>query len=40
LNPDGSRDPSFTTKFNAQVRSIAIQDDGKIIAGGTFGLYN
>lgn len=42
INPDGSRDTSFNigTGFNTTVRCIAIQPDGKILAGGTFTTYN
>ena len=42
LNADGSPDPSFTTGlgFNATVSALAIQPDGKIIAGGDFVSYN
>ena len=38
LNSDGSRDTSFNigTGFNAFVRTIAIQSDGKILVGGDF----
>jgi len=43
LNADGTKDTSFTTTgagFNGQVSSIALQADGKIIAGGLFTTYN
>ncbi|WP_410221398.1 T9SS type A sorting domain-containing protein [Pedobacter sp.] len=42
LNTDGTLDTSFDpgTGFNNQVQSIALQPDGKIIAGGGFTLYN
>jgi len=42
LNANGSLDNSFTigTGFNSQVYSIAIQSDGKILAGGLFTNYN
>jgi uncharacterized delta-60 repeat protein len=42
INPDGSRDTSFTTGtgFGNTVRAIAIQSDGKIITGGNFVGYN
>ena len=42
LNSDGSIDTSFVygTGFNGQVRSIAIQSDGKILVGGNFSAYN
>ena len=36
LNPDGSVDTSFNPSPNLQVNSIAIQSDGKILAGGAF----
>jgi len=44
LNSDGTRDTAFTTNtgtaFNADVRSIAIQSDGKIVIGGFFTTFN
>jgi uncharacterized delta-60 repeat protein len=43
LNSDGTRDTSFTigTGFNlGQINSVAIQSDGKIVAGGNFTSYN
>lgn len=43
LNMDGSLDMSFnpgTGAFNGEIRKIIIQSDGKIIAGGTFTLFN
>ncbi len=41
LNTDGSKDTSFNTGtgFNDQVKSIALQNDGKIIVGGNFTSY-
>jgi uncharacterized delta-60 repeat protein len=41
LNSDGSRDTSFNigTGFNSIVDSIAIQSDGKILAGGVFSTF-
>jgi len=41
LNTDGSYDSTFniTSAFNASVRSIVIQNDGKILVGGDFTLY-
>ena len=40
LNPDGSLDTSFDTGLvapsSSQVSSICVQDDGKILVGGTF----
>jgi uncharacterized delta-60 repeat protein len=41
LNADGSRDTTFAigTGFNNTVWSIAIQPDGKILAGGRFAIY-
>jgi len=38
LNTDGSVDTSFTpgSTFNSYIKSLAIQSDGKIIAGGDF----
>lgn len=42
LNTDGSLDLSFNpgTGFNNVVNATAIQDDGKILAGGNFNLFN
>lgn len=43
LNSDGTLDPSFNaggTGANGTVSAIALQNDGKIIAGGTFTKYN
>ncbi len=42
LNVDGTVDSSFGTGtgFNNTVRSIALQNDGKIIVGGDFTSYN
>ena len=41
LNTDGSIDNSFTysSEFNGTVYAIAIQNDGKIVAGGSFSYY-
>lgn len=42
LNANGTLDTSFTvgTGFNSYVRSLSIQPDGKVIAGGFFTSYN
>lgn len=42
LNTDGSRDATFVvgSGFNASVSALALQTDGKIIAGGDFVTYN
>lgn len=42
LNADGSIDTSFDTStgFNSHVYSVAVQADGKILAGGNFTNYN
>jgi uncharacterized delta-60 repeat protein len=44
LNTDGTPDAAFSTStgtgFSAQVRTLAMQPDGKILAGGWFGLFN
>ena len=42
LNPDGSRDTGFATGtgFNSAVLGLAVQADGKVLAGGSFGTYN
>jgi uncharacterized delta-60 repeat protein len=42
LNTDGSIDTTFVVGigFNAQVYALALQPDGKIIAGGDFTSYN
>src|SRR5207237_6996317 len=36
LNPDGSLDTAFNPNAGNNVYSIAVQADGKIVAGGTF----
>lgn len=42
LNPDGTKDTSFTTGtgFNSTVTKITLQLDGKILVGGFFTSYN
>src|SRR5690606_31870995 len=42
LHPDGSIDSSFQTGigFNDWVFSMALQDDGKVLIGGSFSQYN
>lgn len=42
LNADGTIDPTFVvgTGFNGNVHSLAIQNDGKILAFGGFSNYN
>ena len=44
LNPDGTRDATFTTNNGtgpgSTVNSIAIQSDGKIVLGGIFTTFN
>ncbi len=42
LNPDGSLDASFdpASGFDQEVTAIAIQPDGKILAGGLFTVYD
>ncbi|PBJ10952.1 T9SS sorting signal type C domain-containing protein [Flavobacterium sp. ACN6] len=42
LNPDGSIDESFNTGagFNGKIYASYLQDDGKIILGGSFTNYN
>lgn len=42
LLPDGSFDTSFVvgTGFNGPVRHLAVQGDGRILAWGSFALYN
>ncbi len=42
LNADGSLDTAFSigTGFNSELWSIAIQDDGNILAGGWFTSFN
>ena len=37
LNPDGTLDTAFDPNANGAVYSIAVQADGKILAGGIFG---
>ena len=36
LNPDGTLDTAFNPNANGTVYAIAVQADGKILAGGTF----
>src|SRR5438309_4288204 len=40
LNPDGTLDTAFNPNANDQVLSIAVQADGKILAGGNFSGAN
>jgi hypothetical protein len=40
LNPDGTLDTAFNPNANGTVLSIAVQADGKILAGGTFNGAN
>jgi len=42
LNTDGSVDGSFSigSGFNSGVRGVAVQSDGKVLAGGAFTSYN
>jgi hypothetical protein len=40
LNPDGTLDTIFNPNANSDVRSIAVQADGKISAGGVFNGAN
>ncbi len=42
LHPDGSLDTSFNTNATAsgQVASMALQSDGKLLIGGSFGVVN
>lgn len=43
LLPDGSFDPSFNpdgSGANDKVESVAVQQDGKVVLGGYFSLYN
>jgi uncharacterized delta-60 repeat protein len=42
INTNGTLDTTFSTAlgFNSQVDTIAIQPDGKILAGGQFNTYN
>jgi uncharacterized delta-60 repeat protein len=42
LNPDGSADPGFDVGggFNFPVQTLALQPDGKIVAGGSFTMFN
>src|SRR3954468_18207312 len=36
INADGTLDPDFNPNANGQVRAIAVQADGKVLAGGGF----
>ena len=42
INADGTKDTSFayTDELNGTIRTVAVQDDGKIVVGGNFNLYN
>lgn len=44
VNQDGTDDTAFTTNlgtgFNSTIQALAIQTDGKILAGGGFNLFN
>ena len=42
INTDGSVDGSFSigSGFNSGVRGVAVQSDGKVLAGGQFTSYN
>ena len=42
LNSDGSKDSTFNigSGFNSEVNSVAIQSDGKILAGGAFTTFS
>jgi len=42
LNSDGSIDNNFNigTGFDSEVRCIALRQDGKLVVGGYFGIYN
>jgi uncharacterized delta-60 repeat protein len=40
LNPDGTLDTAFNPNANGDVRSIAVQADGKILVGGFFNGAN
>ncbi len=40
LNPDGTLDTAFNPNANGSVRTIAVQTDGKILAGGDFNGAN
>ena len=42
LNPDGSRDPDFDCGSGADgsIYTLALQSDGKIFVGGSFGEFN
>jgi uncharacterized delta-60 repeat protein len=43
LNPNGSLDTTFNSNgagFNSEVRTVVVQADGKVLAGGFFTAYN
>ena len=42
VNNDGTKDASFAigTGFNDSVKSIAVQNDGRLVVGGSFTQYN
>ena len=37
INPNGTRDTTFTSALNSSVYTAAVQSDGKIVIGGAFG---
>lgn len=42
VNSDGSNDPTFNpgSGTNGSIHALTLQEDGKILAGGSFSLYN
>ena len=40
LNPDGTLDTAFNPNANGTIHAIAVQEDGKILAGGFFNGAN
>jgi uncharacterized delta-60 repeat protein len=40
INPDGTKDATFTATLNSQVFTAAVQSDGKIVIGGAFTTVN
>jgi uncharacterized delta-60 repeat protein len=40
INPNGTKDTTFTATLNSSVYTAAVQSDGKIVIGGTFSTVN
>jgi uncharacterized delta-60 repeat protein len=40
INPNGTKDTTFTATLNSSVYTAAVQSDGKIVIGGSFSIVN